>query len=68
MVELDPMLVEVATKWFGFEPASQTGNKTSSSGVVVHVQDGVEFVSHAEKSGKRGWLLEDAAILCVGGV
>ena len=58
------MLVEVATKWFGFEAAGQTGssNKTGGNGVVVHVQDGVEFVARAEKSGKKGRPLGGAGI------
>ena len=61
------MLVEVATRWFGFEAAGQTGgNKTGGSGVMVHVQDGVEFVAHAEKSGKKGSLFGVAGILCIG--
>ena len=64
VVELDPMLVEVATKWFGFEAVGQTGsgNKTGGKGVVVHVQDGVEFVAHTEKSGKKGRPLGVAGI------
>lgn len=56
-------MVEVATNWFGFEAAAQTGNRASGNGIVVHVQDGVEFVSHAEKLGKKGLWLETSGVL-----
>ena len=34
--EVDPELVDVAQKWFGFQP--------NASGVHVHVEDGVSLV------------------------
>ena len=36
MVELDPVMLEVASKWFGF---------TRDDRMTVHIGDGIEFIN-----------------------
>ena len=43
MVELDPVMLEVASKWFGF---------TKDDRMTVHIGDGIEFI-HQQVQNKK---------------
>ena len=53
MCELDPELVEVAERWFGFERTIRGGGG-GGEGVCVHVEDGISFVVRSAANLKQG--------------
>ena len=53
--ELDPEMVGVAEKWFGFERSARGGGRGGGGeGVSLHVEDGASFVVRSAASLKEG--------------